>query len=123
MEEVIRFEKSPIFQEMNMLVEHIIRKCELYVQENREELSKIDIEKNFNQLAPHIEKLVNEIIEHNKDYLEYYTETYKLNNNWLNRFVEEILVKLLTGRNDLHIGNLGITNNGYFRFFDSAILS
>jgi hypothetical protein len=47
-------------------------------------------------------------------------EKVDIQNNWLDTFVEEILVKVITSRTDLHIGNLGITNYGLLRYFDPA---
>jgi hypothetical protein len=43
-----------------------------------------------------------------------------LNKTWLQSFVEEILMKYLTGRTDLHIGNLGVTGYGELRYFDPS---
>lgn len=43
-----------------------------------------------------------------------------LRGNWLVKFIEEIILKYLTGRGDLHLGNLGVTNQGNFRYFDPA---
>lgn len=38
---------------------------------------------------------------------------------WLPVYVEEVIMKALTRRGDLHSGNVGLNNAGYFRFFDS----
>lgn len=38
--------------------------------------------------------------------------------NWLDLFIEEVILKILTRRADLHTGNIGITSSGYLRFFD-----
>jgi hypothetical protein len=46
----------------------------------------------------------------------------ELNKDWLKLFVEELIIKYITNRIDLHLGNLGVTNNGYLRFFDPAYL-
>lgn len=43
-----------------------------------------------------------------------------LSANWLASLAEEILMKYLTGRTDLHLGNLGVTAYGEFRYFDPA---
>jgi len=46
----------------------------------------------------------------------------KLNPNWLQLLIEEITIKYLTGRGDLHAGNLGLTNYGVFRYFDPSFI-
>jgi hypothetical protein len=43
-----------------------------------------------------------------------------LNPNWLPLLAEEIIMKYLTGRTDLHLGNLGLTGYGELRYFDPA---
>lgn len=45
-------------------------------------------------------------------------QNLNLRNDWLPSLVEEILMKYLTNRTDLHMGNLGLTNYGNFRYFD-----
>lgn len=47
-------------------------------------------------------------------------ESVPLSKNWLTSLVEEVIMKYLTGRTDLHMGNLGVTNYGEFRYFDPA---
>lgn len=44
----------------------------------------------------------------------------KLKSNWIKLLAEEMLMKYITGRTDLHLGNLGVTNYGEFRYFDPA---
>lgn len=44
----------------------------------------------------------------------------RLRQNWLSVFIEEIIVKYLTSRTDLHTGNVGITSSGYLRYYDPA---
>jgi hypothetical protein len=53
-----------------------------------------------------------------KRYVEYIETHNALNPNWLKYFIEELIVKYLTARTDVHIGNLGITNSGQLRYFD-----
>lgn len=43
-----------------------------------------------------------------------------LNSNWLKNLCEEIIFKYLTGRGDLHMGNIGVTNYGNFKYFDPS---
>jgi len=47
-------------------------------------------------------------------------DSFKLNNDWKETFVEEVIMKYISGRTDLHSQNVGVTNNGYLRFFDPA---
>lgn len=47
------------------------------------------------------------------------TEVASLKPGWVKNLAEEIIMKYLTGRTDLHLGNLGISN-GELRYFDPA---
>lgn len=40
--------------------------------------------------------------------------------NWLQIYIEEIIMKYLTNRTDLHMGNLGVTPYGQLRYYDPA---
>jgi hypothetical protein len=42
----------------------------------------------------------------------------KIKSDWLESLAEEIIVKYLTGRTDLHMGNIGFTGYGHFRYYD-----
>ena len=42
----------------------------------------------------------------------------KIKPDWLESLAEEIIVKYLTGRTDLHMGNIGFTGYGHFRYYD-----
>ncbi len=48
------------------------------------------------------------------------TEALTLRPGWLPLLAEEIVIKFITGRGDLHIGNLGLSNQGEFRYFDPS---
>lgn len=43
-----------------------------------------------------------------------------LRSTWLDSLVEELIMKFITRRVDLHMGNIGVTNYGEFRYFDPA---
>ena len=43
-----------------------------------------------------------------------------LNPTWLKGYVEEVIMKYLTSRTDLHMGNLGVTPYGQLRYYDPA---
>jgi hypothetical protein len=43
-----------------------------------------------------------------------------INSDWLDLLSEEVVYKLLTNREDLHVGNIGKNTMGEFRFFDPS---
>ena len=51
------------------------------------------------------------------DYIE---SAEDLRSDWLESLAEEFIMKYLTGRTDLHAGNIGLTQYGNFRYFDPA---
>ncbi len=55
-----------------------------------------------------------------KEPVERITSALNLRPTWGLSFTEELIMKLITGRVDLHGGNLGVTNYGDLRFFDPA---
>lgn len=61
------------------------------------------IARNFPYLTEEVEKLVS-----------------GLRQGWLKSYIEEVLMKFLTGRTDLAMRNLGLTGYGEFRYFDPA---
>lgn len=48
------------------------------------------------------------------------SELTNLSPDWLESFIEEIVMKHITYRTDLHMGNLGVTRYGKLRYFDPA---
>jgi len=46
----------------------------------------------------------------------------QLREHWLENYIEEIIMKIITGRTDLHMGNLGVTSYGELRYYDPAYL-
>jgi len=42
----------------------------------------------------------------------------QLRDNWITNYIEEIIMKIITDRTDLHMGNLGITSYGELRYYD-----
>jgi len=44
----------------------------------------------------------------------------ELKDNWLELYIEEVIMKYLTGRTDLHMGNIGVTGYGELRYYDPA---
>jgi hypothetical protein len=84
-----------------------------------EEKKNIDIvAKYVKALAKSItNELMNSDIKEIISYVQQVSEI-ELKTNWVDKLVEEFISKVLTGSNDLHPGNIGITNNGEFRYFD-----
>lgn len=74
---------------------------------------KLKVRRTARIVAKHIR-------EKDKNLLKELKGRFELNNYWLDELVEEILMKWLTGRGDLHSGNIGSTNYGKLRYFDPA---
>lgn len=92
--------------------------------------SKEEVNKALKQIKEYSEFVANYILlditndsdQKVIDAVEYFQEFQEenLKNNWLDTYVEEVIIKLITRRGDLHMGNLGLTNTGEFRYFDSS---
>lgn len=112
-------------------LELIIMKLAQYIK-NKNNISRLrDLKQKINdpnqketvknQVAIESENMVAAIL--NDKYIsdiKHLEDNLDLKTGWLKTLAEEILLKYLTGRTDLHLGNLGITNNGEFRYFDPA---
>lgn len=81
-------------------------------QSSREDLFKI-----LNEMNKFIERFIK--IKYIND-IKIINDELKdnINEDWLKSLIEEISIKYLTGRGDLHHNNLGLTNFGLFRYFD-----
>lgn len=66
------------------------------------------------------EFLQDEFLLLKKPEIKHLTSSLKLRPDWLSSLIEEILMKFLTSRGDLHTGNLGVTNFGTLRYFDPS---
>jgi len=66
------------------------------------------------------DKIKDYIIENYSDQIETIESAEDLHPDWVKNLAEEILFKHFTDRNDLHLGNLGITNYGKFIYFDPS---
>lgn len=62
----------------------------------------------------------NECISKNSSQITFIENEFesKLKSDWLESLAEEHIVKYLTERKDLHMGNIGLTGYGDFRYFD-----
>ena len=86
------------------------------ISKDNNKISEIsaEIKKQSGLVASEVKQINPELISH----IEQLTAKQKLKSNWLAKLSEEIIWKLITDRTDLHGGNLGITPNGEFRYFD-----
>ncbi len=91
----------------------------LYREDYQDQFNRIReiSEQEKNDLIANIDDEVSSYIDQNK--LEFIKENFNLKDDWLNRFIEEYCIKWITGRRDLHFGNLGVNSNGYLVFYDS----
>lgn len=76
------------------------------------------LRKKVNEIAKDYVLNDTQLLEKSYDIYDAYKDT--INKNWLLKFVEECLMKHLTGRGDLHLNNVGINSQGYLRFFDPS---
>ena len=83
----------------------------------RKTLNNNEIIQKIKEITLDIIKDVNNECSGNIENIE---ETTAMSKDWLTKLIYEIIVKLLTERKDLHMGNIGINQQGYFRFFDPA---
>jgi hypothetical protein len=77
------------------------------------------LKSQYKQKIDSLTKIYNLASETNKPQWAGMLKGVKLN-DWVSSLVREIVNKFLTGRGDMHTGNIGITSSGYFRFFDAA---
>ncbi len=81
---------------------------------------------NFTELVKEIREIVLDLkaqLKQNKEMkhkIQKASKQFGLDQNWLEGFLKEIIMKFLTRRTDLHVGNLGITKHRKLRYFDPA---
>lgn len=106
----------------------------------RREISKLDLTKlqtlfqdtknpdifdyEFKFYVSKMEILFKNNFEHDyldiQDFIKMKPDSLPLKDSWLSSLIEEILMKYLTDRTDLHTGNIGVTGYGELRYFDPA---
>jgi hypothetical protein len=119
---VMSYTKSDYIEEiLELIVFHIehyynkeLRKLKLLI--NDDSKSKIISETTL-LIAKNI---INKISDKHSKLIEIILNSFQLNDNWLLSLTEEIIMKYLTGRTDLHTGNIGVTQYGNLRYFDPA---
>lgn len=67
-----------------------------------------------------VQQIAREINVINKDVIDAITKSLDLKQNWFPLLIEEIIIKFLTHRGDIHAGNIGITNQHELRYFDPS---
>jgi hypothetical protein len=87
----------------------------------------IEEKKNIDIVAKYVKSLAKTITDElmnsdTKEVISYVNQVseIELKSNWVDRLVEEILFHIVFSNTDLHMGNLGLTNNGEFRYFDPS---
>jgi len=110
--EIAKIIKNNFIDKINTM-RKIIRKEEL------SQKSKDILKRNINLISRQIFSSL-----HKNEIIDLYKETVDkdkiLRNNWLFFLIEEIVVKVITGRGDLHMGNIGVNSQGFLRYFDPA---
>jgi hypothetical protein len=65
-------------------------------------------------------KIEKEILFKVPKLVKHINETLSLQEDWLRALIEELIMKLITSRTDLHMGNIGVNSQGYLRYFDPS---
>ena len=75
-------------------------------------------------IKPYLQKYIDILLntETSAESIELLEKNYNLDKHWLLDLIKEIIYKYLTDRYDLHQYNIGLTNYGKFKFFDSAYI-
>jgi len=111
---------------LNDIVKSIIK--EIHLNKKKWEELKIDFlnpetrEEAKRFLKTEISQTIFAVKRVNKESVDFFNQNaeLRLKSTWLSSLVEEIFMKYLTSRTDVHFGNLGITNFGEFRYFDPS---
>lgn len=104
-----------------------------YVLNDKNQLQRIKMQINHPSKAPLIrnvvkrkaEQIAEKILDTNYYHVQEVADLIgdtgvSMKDNWFELLVEEVIMKYVTGRTDLHVGNIGITENGEFRYFDPS---
>jgi hypothetical protein len=89
----------------------------LFIQRRESFFKKLQVSMNPAIIKRVIKLIKNEMYD--KSY-EQIRETLNLKEDWFEKYIEEVLIKILTKRYDVAMRNLGITTEGYLKYYDSA---
>lgn len=129
MEKMVPIEKldESYRKPLDQIIQHIIlnvKSNENHWETIKQHLSNknkhSEIKQNVSEGA---KKIARSIIDNGvepEDFISTFTHGANLKPNWLVSLCEEIIMKYLTNRTDLHIGNLGVTGQGELRYFDPS---
>lgn len=106
--------KSILIEIQDFKREWEVLKQDFSTPEKRENAKRVVYQK--------VKDITKAIERNNSKEVEYFNMNAKLQlkSTWLSSLVEEIIMKFLTNRTDVHFGNIGITNFGEFRYFDPS---
>lgn len=111
-------------------VEKVVGKLVFYITDEKASkwraLKKLIADpKNHAKIKEEVTKGAKEMAENAhhdvpKHYFSAIENELEVRSTWLQSLAEELLMKYLTGRTDLHLGNIGLTGYGEFRYYDPA---
>ncbi len=105
-------------------ISELVRKIIYFVNNRKHEWRSLKEMEDFTQ--PIVQQKIKEGVARMQSTLQsiaskdikYLEDNLSLRKDWLASLIEEIVMKYLTSRTDLHLGNLGLTGYGHFRYFD-----
>lgn len=110
--------------DIHIIVRQVIRSVNKFLDKLKNLRSQMADPTNYGNISAEIKPIIESVLEATmlttSDNIQKLQKRLKLNPNWLRSLIEEIIVKYISGRTDLHLDNLGITGYGELRYFDPA---
>lgn len=103
-----------LFEILKTIYQHTIKEPEYF-----KKLSEM-YKHNSILFQPTFNILVEALVSDNQQTLKEMCSDLNLQENCGVKFIKEVLFKLISGRGDLHLGNLGINDQGYLKYFDPS---
>jgi hypothetical protein len=104
---------------LNNIIFEIYRQTDHWIAVKKQIKDPANASKIKQEVLIGAKKIIDRLSTSDIDGISYIEGKIKtLKPNWFVSYIEEVIIKYLTDRTDLHMGNLGVTNYGELRYFD-----